>query len=165
MKPGAVLNHGIAVTDAGGRAQGPPGGDFIDRHVFPGGELPHVSRFLHDLALSGLEPIDIAGLLGRRAPTLRVPHGAILPIAYAAEMAARVTGREPFVSLDSLRMSKHLMFYSSREAEEELGYRARSYLRALEDALDWFETRHYVPMKRLAAGAMKQVPSPNRRSD
>lgn len=88
---------------------------------------------------------DIAAITGRRAPKLRLPHNAIYPFAYAAEAVARVTGREPFVSLDSLRMSKHLMFYSSRKAEDELGYRARPYLRALEDALDYFATRRYVP--------------------
>lgn len=90
---------------------------------------------------------DIARLTSRRAPTLRVPHSAIYPIALAAEAAARVTGREPFVSLDSVRMSKHLMFYSSRKAEHELGYQARPYLRALEDALDWFAARNYVPAR------------------
>lgn len=103
---------------------------------------------------------DIARLTGRRAPRLRLPHGAILPIAYAAEMAARVTGREPFVSLDSLRMSKHLMFYSSCKAERELGYRARPYLRALEDALDWFEARHYVPVGRSTPTFHRQASSP-----
>ena len=103
---------------------------------------------------------DIARLTGRRAPKLRVPHSAILPIAYAAELAARVTGREPFVSLDSLRMSKHLMFYSSRKAEDELGYRARPYLGALEDALDWFKVRNYVPTNRSTEAAFKRESSP-----
>ena len=93
---------------------------------------------------------DIARLTGRRAPKLKLPHGAILPVAYAAEMAARVTGREPFVSLDSLRMSKHLMFYSSEKAEKELGYRARPYRHALADALEWFVARRYVQLKKSA---------------
>ena len=89
---------------------------------------------------------DIAALMARRAPTIRVPHTAIYPIAYAAEMIAQLTKREPFVSLDSLRMSKHLMYYSSRKAEQDLGYRARPYRSALEDALRWFVKRQYVPM-------------------
>ncbi len=89
---------------------------------------------------------DIAALMARRAPTIRVPHTAIYPIAYAAEMVAQVTRREPFVSLDSLRMSKHLMYYSSRKAEQDLGYRARPYHLALEDALRWFIGRQYVPV-------------------
>ena len=73
VKPGgAVLNHGIVVTDAGGRAQGPPGGEFIDRYVFPGGELPHISRFLHDVARAGLEPTDVEDLRPHYARTLRL---------------------------------------------------------------------------------------------
>ena len=88
---------------------------------------------------------DIAALMARRAPTIRIPHAAITPVAYAAEMVARLTRREPFVSLDSLRMSKYLMYYSSRKAEQDLGYRARPYRPALEDALRWFVKRQYVP--------------------
>ena len=73
VKPGgAVLNHGIVVTDAGGRAQGPPGGEFIDRYVFPGGELPHISRFLHDVASAGLESVDMEDLRPHYARTLRL---------------------------------------------------------------------------------------------
>ena len=37
---GLALNHGITTTDRDGRAQGPPGGEFIDQLVFPGGEVP-----------------------------------------------------------------------------------------------------------------------------
>lgn len=73
VKPGGtVLNHGIVVTDADGRAQGPPGGEFIDRYVFPGGELPHVSRFLHDVAHAGLEPVDMEDLRPHYVRTLRL---------------------------------------------------------------------------------------------
>ena len=42
LKPGGLaLNHGITSGDRDGQAQGPPGGEFIDKYVFPGGELPH----------------------------------------------------------------------------------------------------------------------------
>ena len=88
---------------------------------------------------------DIAALTSRRAPTLRVPHNAVYPLALAAEAMARFTGREPFVSLDSLRMSKNTMFFSSLKAQRDLGYSARSYQRGLEDALRWFAERNYVP--------------------
>ena len=55
LRPGgAFLNHGIVSTDAAGRPRGPPGGRFIDRHVFPGGAVPHVSRVLIELSKAGL---------------------------------------------------------------------------------------------------------------
>lgn len=88
---------------------------------------------------------DIAALVSRRAPRVRLPHGAIYPIAIAAELVARVTKHEPFVSLDSLRMSQHMMYYSSAKAERELGYRARPYQEALVDSLSWFQRNGYLP--------------------
>lgn len=51
---------------------------------------------------------------------------------------ARVTRREPFLTIDGLRMSKHRMFFSSAKAERDLGYKARPYPEALKEALEWF---------------------------
>lgn len=80
----------------------------------------------------------IAAEVGRRAPTVRLPVAPLLPLAYANEALARVTGREPFLTVDSLRMSKHAMFYSSAKAARELGYTARPARAALADAVAWF---------------------------
>jgi cyclopropane-fatty-acyl-phospholipid synthase len=68
---GLALNHGIAMTDPQGRPQGPPGGEFIDRLVFPGGELPHISRVLYEVAAAGLEILDMEDLRPHYPPTLR----------------------------------------------------------------------------------------------
>lgn len=63
LKPGgAFLNHGISAGDANGQAQGPPGGEFIDRYVFPGGELPHVSKAVYEMSRAGLEVVDFENL-------------------------------------------------------------------------------------------------------
>jgi cyclopropane-fatty-acyl-phospholipid synthase len=63
LRPGGVaLNHGITTTDRDGQAQGPPGGEFIDRLVFPGGEVPHISRVLYEIAGAGLEILDMEDL-------------------------------------------------------------------------------------------------------
>jgi cyclopropane-fatty-acyl-phospholipid synthase len=71
LKPGgALLNHGIIATDARGKAQGPPGGEFIDRHVFPGGELPNLPQVLQMMLQSGLEPVDVEDLRPHYAQTL-----------------------------------------------------------------------------------------------
>ena len=80
----------------------------------------------------------IARLTCMRPPRLRLPQAPLVPLAWAAEQAAALTGREPFLTLDSLRMSRHRMFYSSARAEHELGYRARPYGEALGDSLAWF---------------------------
>ncbi|HET7849298.1 MAG TPA: cyclopropane-fatty-acyl-phospholipid synthase family protein [Pseudolabrys sp.] len=71
LRPGgALLNHGIVATDPRGRAQGPPGGEFIDRYVFPGGSVPHLSRVVFEVAKAGLELADIEDLRPHYARTL-----------------------------------------------------------------------------------------------
>lgn len=88
---------------------------------------------------------DIAGLVGRRPPRLRLPRLALMPLAYAAEAAAYVTGREPFVTVDGLHMAKYRMYFTAAKAERDLGFRARPHREALEDAIRWFRDAGYLP--------------------
>ncbi|WP_375390927.1 hopanoid-associated sugar epimerase [uncultured Sphingomonas sp.] len=82
----------------------------------------------------------IAGLVGRRPPRVRLPRAPLFPLAWANEVRARITGVEPFLTLDGLRMAKHAMFYSSGKARAELGYRARPWREAVADAVGWFRS-------------------------
>jgi dihydroflavonol-4-reductase len=86
----------------------------------------------------------IAGLTGRRAPTVNLPRAPLYPLAWAAEAVARVTGQEPFVTRDALKMASHHMFFTSAKAEHVLGYSARPHAQALEDALGWFRASGYL---------------------
>ena len=86
----------------------------------------------------------IALLVQRRPPRLRLPRALIYPVALAAEGVARVTRREPFVTLDGLRMAKYKMYFTSAKAERELGYTSRPVEEALRDALQWFRAMGYV---------------------
>ena len=87
---------------------------------------------------------DIAFLSGRRAPTLKIPRGPLFPLAWGAEALARITGKEPFLTVDALRMSRYRMFFSSQKAQRELGYTARPYQEGLKDALTWFRDNGYL---------------------
>lgn len=87
----------------------------------------------------------IALLTGRKPPTISVPIPAIWPIAIAAEAWARLSGREPFVTRDGLRMARKKMFFSSAKAERALGYRARPAQAALADAVAWFRQAGMCP--------------------
>jgi dihydroflavonol-4-reductase len=87
---------------------------------------------------------EIARLSGRKPPRLRIPRRAVVPLALGAEAVARVTGREPFVTLDALRMAKYKMFFTAGKAERELGLRARPYAEAIEDAIRWFRDAGYL---------------------
>ena len=91
---------------------------------------------------------DISRLVGRKAPHLRIPHAVAMPVAYAAEGMAWLTGREPFATVDGIRMAKYRMFFTSAKAERELGFRPRPYLQGLEDAIRWFRQAGYLDGKR-----------------
>ena len=81
---------------------------------------------------------DIARLVGRRPPTLKIPRAAVYPAAYAAETMARIRGAEPFITVDGLRMARHHMFFDDAKARRELGYASRPYREGLADAIAWF---------------------------
>jgi dihydroflavonol-4-reductase len=87
---------------------------------------------------------DIAHLVGRSPPKLRLPRQLIFPIAYGAEAIAYFTGREPFVTTTGLRLAKDRMFFSSAKAQRELGYRARPYGEAIAEAITWFRQNGYL---------------------
>jgi dihydroflavonol-4-reductase len=91
---------------------------------------------------------DIARIVGRKPPRLRIPRAIALPVAYAAEGMAWLTGREPLATVDGIRMSEHRMFFTAQKAERELGFRARPYLQGLEDAIRWFRGAGYLDGKR-----------------
>jgi dihydroflavonol-4-reductase len=87
---------------------------------------------------------DIARLVGRRPPTLKLPPTMLYPIAYGAELLATVRGVEPFITMDGLRMARHHMFFDDSKARRELGYVSRPYREGLSDAIAWFRSRGYL---------------------
>ena len=84
---------------------------------------------------------QIAQLVGRKPPRIRLPHAALLPIAFAAEAFAKASGRATRISVEAVRMSKKRMFFSSAKAVSELGYEWRPPAAAFEDAVRWFRER------------------------
>jgi dihydroflavonol-4-reductase len=96
-----------------------------------------------DVALCDLLA-EVARLVGRTPPTIRLPRGPLFPLAWAAEGVARLTGREPMLTRDALRMAKYRMFFSSDRAIAELGYAARPWQQAVADALDWFRAERMI---------------------
>jgi len=87
---------------------------------------------------------DIAGLVGRKPPTVNLPRGPLYPLAMIAEGVAQLTGKEPMLTRDALKMASHWMFFLSEKARTELGYTARPYQEGLKDALAWFAAEGYL---------------------
>ena len=69
---GVAMNHGITSSDADSGETSLGGGEFIDRYVFPDGELPHIGLALEAAQRGGLEAVDIESLRRHYARTLNI---------------------------------------------------------------------------------------------
>ncbi len=69
---GICMNHGITSSDPDSAESPLGGGEFIERYVFPHGELPHIGLVLKELSAAGLEAADVENL--RRHYALTTQH-------------------------------------------------------------------------------------------
>ncbi len=97
--------------------------------------------------------LQIARMVERRPPKLRLPVAAIYPLAVGAELWSYASGTEPFVTRDGLRMARHHMFFSDAKARQELGYKSRPDEEGVADAIAWFRKAGYLSDQRLVAQA------------
>src|SRR5208337_3850378 len=102
-------------------------GNIGERYIL-GGENVNLSSML----------AEIARVIGRRPPRLRIPISAVYPFALSAELWSHVSGREPFMTRDGLRMARHHMFFNDAKARRDLAYVSRPYQEAIADAIAWF---------------------------
>jgi dihydroflavonol-4-reductase len=86
----------------------------------------------------------VAEIVHRPAPRWKLPHDMVMPIAYLAELWAWLTGREPFVTRDGVRLARKMMYFSSDHAMQSLGYRPRPAKIAIADAVSWFSQHGYL---------------------
>lgn len=100
-----------------------------ERHILGGYDVPLGELLGH-----------IASLQGRPPPKL-LSRKPLWPAAVASELWAKATGREPMLTLDSLRMSGDHMYFSWDKAERVLGHKARPWRDAVNDALAWYRAR------------------------
>ena len=66
---GIAMNHGITSCDADSGETPFGGGEFIEKYVFPNGELPHIGLVLKNMQEAGLEALDIENLRHHYAKT------------------------------------------------------------------------------------------------
>ncbi|WGS26602.1 NAD-dependent epimerase/dehydratase family protein [Bradyrhizobium sp. ISRA464] len=104
-----------------------------ERYILGGENVPF-SRLLAEIAAS----------VGRRSPSVRIPWYVAVPAALAGELGAYLTGNEPLATWAGVRLARHKMFFTSEKAERELGYRARSHVVAVSDAISWFGSHGYL---------------------
>ena len=89
---------------------------------------------------------ELAQILGRPAPRLRLPYALAWTAGAVSTLVANlVTHRPPAVPLEAVRMSRRRMFFDATKAVRELGLPQTPVRRAFEDAVEWFRQRGYLP--------------------
>jgi len=83
----------------------------------------------------------LSGITGLPAPRVRLPYHPILALSYLNAAWCRLAGGTPRMTPDTVRMSRHYMFFSPRKAVEELGLPQTPAEEALRRAVDWFRAR------------------------
>ena len=87
----------------------------------------------------------LAAITGLPSPKVRLPYAAALAAgAVDTLFTGGLLGREPRVTLDSVRMGRKKMFASSAKAERELGWRVVPVDDALRRAVEWFRAHGYA---------------------
>jgi cyclopropane-fatty-acyl-phospholipid synthase len=69
---GLAMNHGITSTDPENGATPYGASNFIEKYVFPHGELPHIGLVLKEMEAAGLEALDVESLKRHYARTLQI---------------------------------------------------------------------------------------------
>ena len=86
----------------------------------------------------------LSRLTGVKAPTIKLPRLAILPLAYLNQWIADLTGQPPRIPLEGVKMAKYTMHYDCSKAIRELGIPHTPPEVALEKAVRWFRDHGYA---------------------
>lgn len=86
----------------------------------------------------------LSKITGLRAPSLKIPHGMALGVAYANTIFSRLLFREPTIPIEGVKIARHMMFVDCSRAPRELGFKAGPVSAALERAVRWYEANGYI---------------------
>jgi dihydroflavonol-4-reductase len=86
----------------------------------------------------------LSRITGVKAPTIKLPRLAILPLAFANQWISNLTGVPPRIPLEGVKMAKYKMHYDCSKAIRELGLPQTPVEVALEKAVRWFRTHGYA---------------------
>jgi len=134
----AYVDTGLNLVDVRGCARG---------HVMAAEKGRRGERYIlggEDLTLKQI--LDrLAAITGLPSPKVRLPYAVALAAGAVDTLFTGVLlGREPRVTLDSVRMGRKKMFASSAKAERELGWKIVPVDDALRRAVEWFRAHGYA---------------------
>jgi dihydroflavonol-4-reductase len=105
-------------------ARGRPG----ERYILGGENLTHRQALT-----------EVARVVGRRPPWLRIPGGLVPPLASALDLVGRVVAT-PLIGAQ-LRMSRHRLWVDTSKSHSDLGLAApRPFSLAVQEAYDWYRS-------------------------
>lgn len=91
------------------------------------------------------ELLDVLSeITGLRAPTMKIPHGMALGVAYVESAISRLVGKEPQIPVEGVKIARHKMFVDASRAKRELGFEAGPVKAALQRAAQWYVANGYV---------------------
>ncbi|MGB2899852.1 MAG: hopanoid-associated sugar epimerase [Candidatus Acidiferrum sp.] len=90
----------------------------------------------------------LSKITGLPAPKLKIPHGLALGVAYASTVFSRLLGREPGISVEGVKIARHMMFVDCSRAQRDLGFKAGPVAAALERAVRWYAANGYIAKSR-----------------
>ena len=100
-----------------------------------------------NLTLKGLLDL-LAEITGLGAPTMKIPHGVALGVAYLESAFSRLVGKEPQIPVEGVKIAQHRMFVDTSRAQRELGFKPGSVRSALQGAAQWYVANGYVKAAR-----------------
>lgn len=91
----------------------------------------------------------LAKITGLPAPTMKIPHGMALTVAYVESAFSRLIGKEPGIPVEGVKIAQHKMFVDCSRAQRELGFQPGPVAAALERAVRWYQANGYVKTGRV----------------
>jgi len=92
---------------------------------------------------------SLSRITGLPAPTMKIPHGVALSVAYVESALSRLIGKEPGIPVEGVKIAQHKMFVDCSRAQKELGFQPGPVAAALERAVRWYQANGYVKARRV----------------
>jgi dihydroflavonol-4-reductase len=100
-----------------------------------------------DLTLSAIFAL-LEKVSGIPAPRFRLPYRPILFLGYLFQAVSKITGSEPLIPYEGVKMARRFMFFDASKAVRELGLPQTPVEFALAEAVTWFRDHGYVALNR-----------------
>jgi dihydroflavonol-4-reductase len=89
----------------------------------------------------------VGEVTGKKPPRFKIPYGVAYMAGAVSTLLADVTGREPGVPLNGVKMARHRMFFDPSRAVSELGLPQTALSQTVADAVAYFRERGMVPAR------------------